>query len=125
MAATVTSGSDPDWSARAFDQSGGSHIARLNVRFQPMQLQLRKRVAKHEPDGLRHVTTTRVRGADKVTQIGIPKSAQKDLAKIDRAGNPSIFHTTNEKTSSVSAATTFEKRSELRGLNWRGHQAAM
>jgi len=86
---------------------------------------VRKRVAKHEPNGFRHVTTSRVRCADKVTQIGIPKSAQKDLTEIDRADNPSIFYTTNEETSGIGAATTFEKRSELRGLNWRGHQAAM
>src|SRR2546423_15599377 len=111
--------------ARAFDQRGGSIIAGLNVRFQPMQLQVRKCVAKHEPDGFRHVTTSRIRGADKVTEIGIPKSAQKDLTEIDRADNPSIFHTTNEETSGIGAATTFEKRSELRGLNWGRYQAAM
>ena len=90
-----------------------------------MQLQVRKRVAKHEPDGFRHVTTTRVRSADKITKIGVPKSAQKDLTEIDRADNPSIFYTTNEETSGIGAATTFEKRSELRAFSWRRYQAAM
>src|SRR2546421_9192516 len=97
----------------AFDQSGGSHIARLNIRFQPMQFQVRKRVAKDEPDSFRHITTTRVRGGDKVTQIGTPRSAQVDLAEVDRADNPVIFHPTNEEASRIGAPTTFEKRGEL------------
>ena len=109
----------------AFDQSGGSHIARLNIRFQPMQFQVRKRVAKDEPDSFRHITTTRVRGGDKVTQIGTPKSAQEDLAKIDRADNLVIFQTTNEETTKIGAATAFEKRGELRRLGRRRHQATV
>src|SRR2546430_14447610 len=109
----------------AFDQRDGSNIGRQNIRFQPMQFQVRKRVAKDEPDSFRHITTTRVRGGDKVTQIGTPKSAQEDLAKIDRADNPLIFHTTNEEASRIGAATTFEKRAVLKGLSWQRNQAAM
>ena len=109
----------------AFHQRRGSNIARLNIRFQPMQLQMHKRVAKHQAEGFRHITMTRVLDADKVTEIGTPKSAQEDLAKINRADNPLIFHTTNEEASRIGAATTFEKRGELRRLGRRRHQAAM
>src|SRR5256885_7718033 len=109
----------------AFHQRGGSNIARLNIRFQPMQLQMCKRIAKHQLEGSRHITVTRVRDADKVTEIGTPKSAQEDLAKINRADNLVIFQTTNEETSRIGAATTFEKLGKLRRLGRRRHQAAM
>src|ERR1044071_9434669 len=65
--------------ARPFDQRDGGEVARLDVRLDPVQLQLLEGVAQQEANRLGHVAAARVRPARIITQVGALQVAPRDL----------------------------------------------
>src|SRR6185295_6471579 len=83
--------------SRALNQRQRGDVAGLNVCFEPMQFQFRKRVAKHERDGLGRITLAREIRADLVTEISVLKSTANNLTQTDRTEDRAVCPATNKK----------------------------
>src|SRR6266542_633210 len=82
-------------------------------------------ISKRKLEGFCHITLAGVLRADIVAEVGILKSAAKNLTQVDRADDSASCCQANEKADRIFSVRPVEKGCELFRRGWRRDQTAM